>query len=675
MAVLRFKQCYIILPLVLAYVCLCFNFAFLMLDIIKYALFQILFLLLPGYIFCGWFVSEKLTKIERFIFGYPVSIIAILILSWIGRLFGFQYVECFLLVISGLAIDRLIRQRKVESYQEEGIANAVFIFFYVFCSVIVFRFFIIPSSPPTPEYPGLFYPDSLWNLDVVWSYVRGFPLEESKFSGVLIGYHMLKNIYQAVVYNYTRIQPFYIHFFIEPVFDWFMMVFLVFYGGLRIARFSLRQSTLFTFGLFASGSFLARGLQGHLFINPLTLYYSIPAFVLFAFYTVSYLNRQRDLDLAYLIILFTYFTATKSMLGFIIPVVLLLLFVLNFFKKSFPFSIKQIILGIGLLISLILLRMTLLNNTLHQLYYDYETTRSQAYAFLKNTPFLRNYADIIYPFYRFFSSLARNILNYFLNWQFLTFAALFGASKGFRKYLGQFKASLIFAAFFFLVTISMMCLFDFPGIRIYYAWYTQIVFLFPGVIAADYILRGKKIIAKFALGALLLFSVGFLYMDMHNWVKIGWGRFPWETQRIWDERASINYDEWQAMQWMRKNTGLHETFFTDRRYFSHEVYRMEQPTFYGYTALSGRQAFAEGETRELSGEYRNIASSRWELINKFLASQNVQEQKELLKSIKAGFFIQSLRFNKKDFSRFDEFQLVFENQSVKIYKILRRPNV
>ncbi len=102
---------------------------------------------------------------------------------------------------------------------------------------------------------------------------------------------------------------------------------------------------------------------------------------------------------------------------------------------------------------------------------------------------------------------------------------------------------------------------------------------------------------------------------------------------------------------------------------------MEQPTFYGYTALSGRQAFAEGETRELSGEYRNIASSRWVLINRFLASQNAQEQKELLKSIKAGFFIQSLRFNKKDFSKIDSFELVFENPSVKIYKILRRPNV
>ncbi len=671
MAVLRLKQCYIILPLVLAYVYLSLNFAFLRLDIIKYAIFQILFLLLPGYIFCGWLVSEKLTKIERFIFGYPVSIIAMLILSWIGKLFSFKYAECLVLVISGLAVVRLIRERKVKEYQEEGLANAVFMLFYVFCSVIVFRFFIIPSSPPTPEYPGLFYPDSLWNLDVVWSYIRGFPLEESKFSGVLIGYHMLKNIYQAVVYSYTRIQPFYIHFFIEPVFDWFMMAFLVFYGGLRIARFSLRQSTLFTFGLFATGAFLARGLQGHLFINPLTLYYSIPAFVLFVFYIVSYLNRQRDLDLAYLIILFTYFTATKSMLGIIIPIVLLLLFVLNIFKKYFPFSIKQIILGIGLLISLILLRMTMLNNTLHHLYYDYETTRSQAYAFLKSTAFLKNYADMIYPFYRFFSSLTRNILNYFLNWQFLTFAALFWVRRDFRKYLGQFKVSLIFVAFFFLVSISMMCLFDFPGIRIYYAWYTQIVFLIPGVIAADYILREKKIVSKFALGALLLFSAGFLYMDMHNWVKIGWGRFPWETQRIWDERASINYDEWLAMQWMRDNTGIHETFFTDRRYFAHEVYKMEQPTFYGYTALSGRQAFAEGDTREFSGEYRKIANSRWNLVNKFLTSVDASRQRELLESIRADYFIHSLRFNKKDFSKIDTLKLVFENPSVRIYEIIR----
>ena len=78
------KEFYIFLPLLVVYIFLLILYPFLILDILKFLVFQILFVLLPGYIFSKWFISEKLTKIQRCIFGYPVSIIAIFILPGLG---------------------------------------------------------------------------------------------------------------------------------------------------------------------------------------------------------------------------------------------------------------------------------------------------------------------------------------------------------------------------------------------------------------------------------------------------------------------------------------------------------------------------------------------------------------------------------------------------------------
>lgn len=667
---IKLKEAYIFIPVLAAYFFLGIFYPFLGWDIPKFLLFQSLFLLLPGYLFSKLLIRERLTKIQGMIFGYPVSMVAMFILSWIGKLLNVSYLEGAMLLFSIMSIYRIVKDGDVKAQEEINAPIALQMFFYGVCIIIVFRMFILPSSVPTPDYPGLYYQDSLWTIANTWSYIRGFPLEDPRFSGVLFGYHMLQNIYQATVFKFTGIQPFNIHFYIEPVFDWLIIVFLVFYGGIKIAKLSIRETAVFYAGLFFTTPFLARRLQLNLFVNPLSFYFGTAVFILFIFCVISYLDKKRSLDIIYLTVLFIYITATKAILGIIIPVTLMLIFALNISRKKFCY--KEALLMSGLFLGAVLLKLTMFQNVIHGLYYDYDTTQSLAYQMLSQAPFLRGYKDMIYPFYRFFSSFFRYLPRYIFSWPVLLFLIIAFTDAGFRRKLENIKDSVVFIFIFFLVSITVGCLFMFPGAEIYNIWYTEIVFLILGAVSMGHILNKSNIKYKIAAASLIIFGAITCFADLNNWIKIGWAGLPNTKERVWDKRAAISYDEFLAMKWLRENTDFRKVFFSDRRYFTHEGRKDEVARFHGYTALSGRQAFAESENvTSPKGRYGAVAMERWDLINEFLSSEDRSEQKILLKSIKADYFIQSLRFNDKDFSGVDGLTLVYQNKDVKIFKISR----
>jgi len=667
---MKIKEYFIFIPLLVAFFVLGMLNPSLGLAIPKFLLFQLLFLLLPGYMFSKWLLADDLSKIQRFILGFPVSMVIIFILSWLGKLLNIKYLECIMVAFSIIAIYKIIGERD-KKYSVGGGFVLVSTLIYCVCIAITARMFILPSLPPTPQHPGLFYQDSLLHIGIVWGYTRGLPLEHARFSGVLFGYHILKNIHQAIVFNYTRINPFNIHFFIAPIFDWFMMVFIIFYGGLKIAKFSLRKISLFCLGLFFTSSFLGFGFQSDLFINPLSFYFGLPVFILFVFFIISYLNKQRQLSVIYLTALYLYFTATKAILGIIVPIVLLVLFLLKkfFLGEGHSFR-KEMLLISSLGLGAILLRFTMFENTIHSLYYDYDISKSLAYQLFSQTHFLRDYIHIIYPVYRFFSSFLRSLPSYLLNWPVLLFLILLVFNSNFKKRVRDAKMPFIFIIIYFLVSISIRCLFGSTGGDVYYAWYTQAIFLLLGIFALDYIFTLDKIFYKLlAILSLVAASISYVY-DLNIWHRVGWGKLPSES-RVWDERASISYNEWLAMEWLQNNSGADAVFFSDRRHFAHEATRIDLPRFYGYSALSGRQAFAEGETAEITGRFKDTAIERWNLINKFLYSADSAEQEAILKEIPADYFIQSLRFNKGNFLRINNLKLVYKNKDINVFRILK----
>ena len=661
------KEFYIFFPLLVVYIFLLILYPFLYFDVIKFLIFQILFVLLPGYIFSKWFISEKLTKIQRCIFGYPVSIIAIFIFAWIGNLFNIHYLPVVMLIFTGLSINQISKDYKKEPLEiSDKLAILINILFYSICVMITYVLFTVPTAPPTPEHLGLYYQDSLWTIGNTWSFIRGFPLYDSRCSDILFGYHMLQNIYQATVFNFTKIDPFNIHFYIEPFFDWFFLVFIIIFGGIRIAKFSLTKVVIFCVGLFFTSSIASKTLTSHMFFNPLSAFFGLPAFIMFIYFIFSYFNKKGNLDIFYLTILYIYMSATKVIFILLIPASLLIMFVYNLFKKQFRYK-KQVILGICLIIAGMFLKYTVYVNgmknalILHQI-----NLNSRVYNLLNKIYFIGNYKDIIFPFYIFLKTIVVSILHY---WPSLLFFILFFKNKEFQR--KNKNTANLFMLVFVIITMTCVSFFYFEGGDPYFYMYSLIPILLLSTFAFDYIRSKKNSFFKIISVIVIFFGVLYFLNLSIDWINLGWGDFQSsENRRIWDKRATINYDEWAGMQWFKNNTNLNDIFFSDRRDFAHESLGIELGRFYGYSGLSGRQAYAEGDDF-YHGKNKIIIDEHWNLVNKFLFSNNRLEQEKMLREIQADYFIQSLRFNDKDYSGLDNLELVYENNSIKIFKILK----
>jgi len=648
------------------YIFLFILYPFLYLDIVKFLIFQVLFVLLPGYIFAKWFISEKLTKIQRCIFGYPVSIMAIFVFAWIGNLFNMHYLPAAMLIFTALSINQIAKDYKKEpteiSDKQAVLAN---ILFYSICVMITFILFTIPSASPTPEHLGLYYQDSLWTVGNTWSFIRGFPLYDSRCNEVLFGYHMLQNIYQATVFNFTKIDPFNIHFYLEPIFDWFLLVFIIIFGGMKIAGFSLSKVIIFSIGLFFTSSIASKTLTGHMFFNPLSAFFGLPAFIMFIYYMVSYFNKKRNIDIFYLTMLFIYTSATKVIFILLIPITLLIMFVYNLFKKQFTYK-KEIILGICLIIAGLFLKFTIFGNSIVAPMLCQVNPNSTVYNLLDKIYLIKNCKDIIFPVYRYLRNIAWSILHY---WPALLFFLLFFTDKKFQR--ENKNTANLFMLIFIIVSMSCISFFNFEGGDTYFYMYSLIPILLLSTFAFDYIrIKNNNL---FKIISLVVMFVGvFCFINLSiSWQNYGWGKFPNnENRRIWDERATIDYDEWAGMQWLKNNTNFNEVFFSDRRDFAHERWGTELGRFFGYSALSGRQAFAEGDDF-IHGKNKIIINEHWNLVNNFLFSSNRLEQEKWIREIQADYFIQSLRFNNKDYSGLGSLKLVYENKSIKIFKILK----
>jgi len=663
------KEFYIFFPLLIVYIFLLILYPFLYFDIVKFIIFQILFVLLPGYIFSKWFISEKLTKIQRCIFGYPVSIIAIFIFAWVGNLFNIHYLPAVILIFTGLSINQIIKDCKREPVEIiNNPAILINVLFYSICVMITYFLFTIPSAPPTPEYLGLYYQDSLFTVGNTWSFIRGFPLYDPRCSEALFGYHMLQNIYQATVFNFTKIDPFNIHFYTEPIFDWFLLVFIVVFGGIKIAKLSLSKVIIFSVGLFFISSIASGTLMSHMFFNPLSAFFGLPAFIMFIYYMTSYFNKKRNLDIFYLTILFIYISATKVILILLIPATLLIMFIYNLSKKQFRYK-KQVIFGICLIIAGLFLKYTIYESSsealvLRKINDFHIVSNSSVYKLLDKIYFIRIYKDLIFPWYIYFYETISSLFRY---WPSFLFFILFFKNKEFQK--ENKNTANLFMLTFIIVSMSFVTLFYFPGGLVYFYMYSLILLLLLSTFAFDYLRSKNNNIFKI-ISLIVIFVGVFSFINGSiSWRNYGWGSFPNnENRRIWDERATINYGEWVGMQWFKNNTNSKDVFFTDRRYVAHvRNLSVEYEWFYGYSSLSGRQAYAEGGV--YNREYKIVMNEHWNLVNKFLFSNNRLEQEKILREIKAGYFIQSLRFNDKDYLGLDSLKLVYENKSIKIFKI------
>lgn len=174
---------------------------------------------------------------------------------------------------------------------------------------------------------------------------------------------------------------------------------------------------------------------------------------------------------------------------------------------------------------------------------------------------------------------------------------------------------------------------------------------------------------NFFLVALIVISTINPIKSLNAWYNSGWGNFH-QSRRIWDERATINKDEWQAMEWVNKNTPVHSVIITDRDRFKHELLGEEKSRFFLYSMISGRQFLNEGDefirgqkNRELVTVAKGYSNS---LLN--IGDKEIESGKKL---VKGDYLVISKRFNKRYYNNQSKLKIVYNNRSVSIFEIIQ----
>jgi hypothetical protein len=668
-AIKDLKEQFVFIPVFIGYFVLGILYPFLAMDIAKFVLFQISFILLPGYIFSDLFLKMHLSLVQKMFFGYPVSIVLIFLLSWIGKTFSIDYLEYVPIIISIIAVYKIFRDYESEHIQTENkkVSTLLIIIFYSICISITFITYIIPCAPPTTQYVGLYYQDSLWTVGNTWSYIRGFPIIDARFSEIPFSYHILQNIYHATIYKITGIDPFYLLFYICPIFDWLILIFCLIQGALKIAELSERMTIIFACVLLFASFPYTLGWHGHLYYVLISFFFGFPSFLMFIFILHAYFNQKKSLFVMYVAILYIIMAATKAILIIIVPVSLFIIFVIKYFKKSY--AVKELVLGILIILGTLALYYTIYNDASTGTFEYYIVDKESKFYYYATKYFQLDslYLLILHYLYVLF----RRYL-FYLPFCFVSIVVIF--NKNFRNDIfSQYYFNCFFVSFMFVCSI-MVSFFSIKGADGYFFWYTQVIQLLYFSSAVDYVWHDKKFsIIKLLSIFTIAFGIIYFINNVNNWTKSGWGSFSKNAEtRIWDLRATIDVYEWQALQWAKKNLGIHKVFITDRRRFRHEGDNEEVGRFFAYSAISGMQAYAEGDDPLFIKQSLGTARRKWQTIDKFLLSSNIEEQDYTLNQIPADYFIQSLRFNNKSYSQLANLQLIYSNESIRIYKILKK---
>ena len=469
----------IFFPLLIVYAFLAITYNFLCIDILKFILFQLLFILLPGYLFSELFISIKLNNISKMILGVPVSLATLFILSLAGKAIGFKYFPILLAVISIVSLYKIIIKPEVINVRVLYKTNISIIAFYSLCISLFFVLFTLSVTPPSLEKYGIFYQDSLWTVGNTWSVLRflsGDSLVNARFLGLPFTYHMLQNIYQANVHLFTGIDPFNIHFYLEPLFDWFIIISIFVIGGIKIAKIKIGQIIIFGVLLFFvfSPSYFTGGYLGHLYYNPLSMFFGFSSFILFIYLTYSFFVQKKSIDIIYLLSVFLIIFSTKAHLIIIIPISLLLMVLI--LKK---FDRETLFVAFGVIIIILILKITIYNGvgdkfivkgldtlipTIKQ-YFNIDTAK------LISIKYLLFLFYLILKMFKYLMELlidpimALGILLVFLN-------------NRIYNYLKKYNRIIVFSIIFTVVSFIFRAVFVFWGGGYYFTYYSRIILLF-----------------------------------------------------------------------------------------------------------------------------------------------------------------------------------------------------
>jgi hypothetical protein len=542
-------------------------------------------------------------------------------------------------------------------------------------SGVLFFLFAWPSRAPTETLPAIHFHDNMWTLGNTRSLLNwGLPLRDIRVDGFSLGYHLGQNVVQSVAVRFFGLDPFGVMFRLEPFGTLQLLVLALVFGPFVVLRSRLWVGPLLG-GLLLLTDGRGLGLYQTSYWNPVSFAVSVAPFVVFQLVVMGHLERRlARLPVLITSLCFLMMGATKGILLGFVPAALALTLVVRFVReRRWPWqavSAAETKLGIGMLLSLVFLAKTLfaaVGST--GLAAKLATDGKQGLAALAvvGAEGLRTVGEVV--------TAGTPV-------PLLVCVMMFSPSlaRGFWRgeatvYAGLLAASMV--AFWAILKLG--------GAIFYFRWYPALALSLLLPLALEQVWgrhgearpqrdpaasprpwRGRALLGS----SLLVVACGLVAFARHSLPLLSGPAAPPLVGRVpWSAAASIDRGEWDAMRWLERHSAPHERFFSDRHTLQiaappHSVL----PAFFAYSALSGRQAIADGGSFSVPSA-KPVAAARWQAVQAFVADPTGKESVAWLHGLGARWFVQSLRFDRQDFGGVPGLALRFQNSSVRIYEV------
>jgi hypothetical protein len=654
-------------PLLLAYVMLACLYPALAGSILLFLLFVILWVLIPGYALAEFLLDRNLGPIDKAVLGGIAAMACLTLLGLIGARLGFQSLVFTQLGLTAVGITKIVRGRIRLASGTVGHRRLDLVFAATFTLVAIFVFaqFLIPAAPPTPAVPGLFYQDSLWTVGNTKAILKwGLPMRDLRLEGFARSYHVAQNLFQIAVVRFSGADPFDVHFYLEPLWDWFLITFAIVRAPSILNNFSVLESGLLaSFVLFGAGIDGSR--PGGKFWDPLSFGFGLPSVIVVHLVLLAFLRGER-LRPGYVALLVFLATAAKSTVIFYVFFSLGTVVAWQWLRRRVR-PPREVLVLFGLVVPLAAIwkwtALSIAGTGLLQL--APVDPLSVGYRLIYQNRSLGSLAAPLFELYRFTKPFTINLPRFALYWP--PALLVIWASWCLRRERGvKVEYPTLYVAVFTVSSIGTEGIVAaFGGGHYFFVYPELLTTLLAVMLIHD---AGAKLRRNLLIGSAIAVAVctAMFGRSVVQHAQV-WGQWPSPGRVLWDPRASIRHDEWVACQWLRQRAHPDSVFFSNRRSFLHELRREPVNRFFGYSTLTGLKAFVEGEGFVPPNMIRQ-AEANWARVNRFLDGRDSMERAGVLSEIRADYFIEDRHVSQGDYRTTPGLSLIYDTAGVRIFE-------
>jgi hypothetical protein len=661
-----------------------------LMEICRYILFQIFYVLLPGVFLYQFLFRLKGDLIEKITLGYAIGIILTLAEYFVFYSLQFRNGLYFLgPVLSISALSYYIWNRKI--LQQQLIRKLTdipvqLLTIYLLLVFAAFMGFVMTLPLPTPGHSFYLDLDILFDIGNTEGLKRGFPLINPRVAGIEFYYQFFTSIHLAVQSYVTDIHPLLITIRYFPFFDMLFLALAVFYVGRKAfgtARYALYFSAIFFFTNSAasifefktSGMVVCNFLFHRLFLLPRGVEVAL-SFILLLFGLLFDILKTKKIcwNLIFLSSLFlAALTGIKGAVSsvFIGSTVLLMFFMLFIKRMTKGYLIYTLFLSFFFTMAYLLLYPSLALNAMVAANASSASTYTNLYfrigSLLRESFLFRNFDAL--PFDEIYKSIIYISLIPIYLVAYLPFAMplFFIEARSYLKNRMRVPLPYMFAAIASILGIVLGLFIQEVGRSNAYFIETSIPFI--SLIALSWLIKNYHTLTHRYKSLLLASFILSLSTTAVLYFKTVQGatkaiRKP-TTFNQTDKRAMVlTFFEYQGLMWLNNNTSSDAVISSDRYFRSKE--KTGGASWFYYSAFSNRQFFLEGWAYQRNLK-RNQLDEKLRICN-LLYEPETQNRGQVMQQNGIDYLIVSDFVHPNLSLPEDGIKLVYQNRDIKIYQ-------